>query len=1254
MTTIELNQITNKTKINEKLMQESVLRYLENKLNTKIDSEEQKTISYLQEHTYLILQDLKLAIKNLNRNTLNDYKDVIDENELITHILNDFIEKFDLCKTNVEIYELIHISEKKLCPLNALGVNKSIYYQVLDLEDLKSNSNKLRIVREKRIKDSFFKEEELPDFAIYVNGLPFFVIELKTLERSYKAAIKDYKNKKSYKHFLGCICSDIENSIIVAGQHNKEYLWLNYGKHMKDNSNSLIDIIDELILQKENMLFYFLYSCKIKGSEKKSIQNARIQQYFVSKQYFEIFKKLKIKSENNQSIKEKSYFKHHTRTGKTFSINLILNILSNKYENLYTKIFILAHDLTVLNNFEKEFKGESFGVYGNVKLIGSKEEYINVINSFKYNKNKEIYLLNIQKMDLPKKTTNENNEVVLSVDNIYKNEDVLFIIDEVHTHQNLEDGYAYVRNAKFPEASYITTTATPEMKEITKGKFKNETSIYFGLEVDNFTPNDAVRLKIVTKVKYEKFLWTTRIDKEDEYNNLMKQVAELDRLTKEKVLESILEADDKLEKLCLDMANLIYGHNNFFKTNRDNIHKYLVELFIDNYDYNNKFLNNEEYYLELYGKENVDYMIKLYRSKVENSTRTNYESIKTTLEKDLKNALITEKIDIIANDMTFLQKKAKYDFRPKAFWVVSSVNEGLNIIEKLKQKITNEEDRKQNIYKNHRFALDVSKFDYTDYELDREDQETLENNVDKLKDINGKYVKESSNLKKKSHTLVDFETENDESIDVLIIVGKYLMGYDLDRLVKVYIDTNINDYKRIIQIATRGSTIREGKEISFVLDLNLNRDTQTLFSEALKLYNGDDEYQEFMLDDDVVKEKLDLLNIELNKVANFFFEQNELLIKENILDYNGLSKYPKNKDILINNQLISTFLRILTEISQYISEDIENKNENIDYDSYWKSIKIINQILKDLTIPEYFIKEDENYLLYIESLMKINAIYFKNILYKESLGLEPLNEYEIRMIIRDTFKILSKDFDEELHKNEIKNINDILKIGNEKNLITEELENDTNAFVSSLISLQTTLAKQNESGTILDKIDKLIKSCSSNNKLLNKELENDLYKELKDLEEKQVIFIKEKCNSNLNLYIVYLELKEKLKSLNLIINESLIIKFSNIINSNLTTILNNNNYNKVINKQDWIENETKQNELTSKLFGKIADYDKVFSKFSIEEQKELNDFYNYLIIDIDSEKDKEFEKRFLNKILIKIFDVKRIYSSEVFNDFYSK
>ena len=31
-----------------------------------------------------------------------------------------------------------------------------------------------------------------------------------------------------------------------------------------------------------------------------------------------------------------------------------------------------------------------------------------------------------------------------------------------------------------------------------------------------------------------------------------------------------------------------------------------------------------------------------------------------------------------------------------------------------------EEDKKQNIYKNYRFALDVSKFDYDDYEFDEE------------------------------------------------------------------------------------------------------------------------------------------------------------------------------------------------------------------------------------------------------------------------------------------------------------------------------------------------------------------------------------------------------------------------------------------------------------------------------------------------------------------------------------------------------
>ena len=200
MTTIELKNINDKTKVNEKMIQKAVLDFLELNLKEKIDSEEFAEIKEYQEHTYLILKDLNKGIKNLNQNLFNEYSNKINEEQLLTLLLNDFISKFNVCKTNVDIYNLIFTMENRQCSLKKLGIDKSIYYNVLDLDNLNSNNNELRIIREKRIKDSFFKELELPDFAIYINGLPFFVIELKTsdMDRTYKAAIKDYKKKKSY------------------------------------------------------------------------------------------------------------------------------------------------------------------------------------------------------------------------------------------------------------------------------------------------------------------------------------------------------------------------------------------------------------------------------------------------------------------------------------------------------------------------------------------------------------------------------------------------------------------------------------------------------------------------------------------------------------------------------------------------------------------------------------------------------------------------------------------------------------------------------------------------------------------------------------------------------------------------------------------------------------------------------------------------------------------------------------------------
>ena len=109
MTNIELKNINDKTKVSEKMIQKAVLDFLELNLKEKIDSEEFSEIKDYQEHTYLILKDLKKAIKNLNQNLFNEYSNKINEDQLLTLLLNDFVSKFNACKTNVDIYNLIFI-----------------------------------------------------------------------------------------------------------------------------------------------------------------------------------------------------------------------------------------------------------------------------------------------------------------------------------------------------------------------------------------------------------------------------------------------------------------------------------------------------------------------------------------------------------------------------------------------------------------------------------------------------------------------------------------------------------------------------------------------------------------------------------------------------------------------------------------------------------------------------------------------------------------------------------------------------------------------------------------------------------------------------------------------------------------------------------------------------------------------------------------------------------------------------------------
>jgi len=1244
----------------EKKIQDIIKTYFEYNLNIEIIEEEFKNIPQLQEHNYLLIDELIYAISSLNEDIFNNFKH-ISKQDIIDKILEDFIYKFDKSKNNLEKHNLyFDLKSKTISLKDKDGNDKVIYYKVLDLNKYSSSNNKITIIKEKKIVDKgILKESEFPDFAYYVNGIPFIAIEVKTPETGIKAATSDYFNKKTYHKFLACLGTDGDKSFLSTNPNfNDMFLWANYGN--KISNGGLKDISEELLFNKENLLFYFQFATlPINSEDFPYLKNARVQQYFVLKYYKEHFDKLLIKKENNKKITFKNYFKHHTRTGKSFTFKLILNLLGNssnkkgnKYNKLFRKIYILTHDLTVKRNLTKEFSNHNFGEYLDLKYISNRNEYINSIydtyeiKDIKNNKDlngKNIYLLNIQKTELPKKEINESltdkmkvNENILNKklkkrkiknENIYKGDDVLFLIDEIHTHQNMESGYGYVRDETFPNASYITATATPAIIE-KEDQLINMTSEYFGEEIDNFSPSDAIKLEIVVPLLYEKYLWTLKDSDEEGLKFLKLRISKLDDIAKQRATLKILggkfekegfliEEEGQIDNIIKEVSN-DYSTKLIFKKEKD-IYSILIEILKDNYytkednDGKRLYFTDKKYY-EKYGSTNIDNIIRLFEEHKKLKINYLYKRQKEELMYQLNRDLIPFKLNLIIEDIKFLKEQTH--FKPKFFWVVDDVKTAISILTYIKQ-IT---DSKQNIYKDIRFGIDVSSIKLEN--LDKEDKTYLERNEIKWKEINGKYILKSSNTKYKSDAITDFESDKEGTIDVLIIVGKYLMGYDLDKLIKVYLDTKIKDIKKIIQVVTRGSTKKDNKEQSFVLDLTLDNETKAVYEKALSIYDDSDGINAFAIDDKIVQECLKSLEKSFENIVLFFKSKTIELIKEKI-DIKDYSNDINNKDDFLKNKY--NMIETLIEISNYKIKNISKPNYDIENDSYWKEIKEINQILKTLISPKYFINGKINLFKYIETIMEINTIYFSKILYKDEKDSISFSNEEIKKMIKDTFGILSIEFGETFNK-----INDILKFEYTNIENIHKIDSKTKVEIkSSLYRISEQLKTPPLSKDISTQIFSLIDEIDNNKDIL----EN--YRKVQELTEKEfkqiIRTIENDYENDIVFYIVDNYLKEynnKLIKENSHFN-NIIKSFSRIYSQKINDLIN----------EDTIINKSEDEKITIIIDNlKLSNIQEVVRNLT---KKEMS-----LLLTSDYKKnyiDKKEYKLLFNQIIIEIFNKELIY-----------
>lgn len=227
----------------EKKIQNEIKNRISNSgFKYNILDEEYKDLNLNKSHKYLLLDSyndgnteifkgLKHHIKIHNQKLIKNFSKNYSEDEIINLILNDFITKWDAVKSNTDYYKLVFnagYSSIELRNNKNTKVMKS--YNIISFNNYADNE--YTIIKEKRMIGKNGLEQ--PDFAMYINGIPLIVWEVKTKQTTLKKALKEFGLKDTYSKFILCLGTDGDDAFLT-GSKKIFFKWKKYGKNINGN-----------------------------------------------------------------------------------------------------------------------------------------------------------------------------------------------------------------------------------------------------------------------------------------------------------------------------------------------------------------------------------------------------------------------------------------------------------------------------------------------------------------------------------------------------------------------------------------------------------------------------------------------------------------------------------------------------------------------------------------------------------------------------------------------------------------------------------------------------------------------------------------------------------------------------------------------------------------------------------------------------------------------------------------------------------
>lgn len=501
------------------------------------DCEKQRGSRY-----HIILKDvLRGQLRKLNRYV---YAGV--ENEFssanIERAMEDLNEPLTdgLVRTSEKIYDALLLGKSYL---ETVGEGKMLSFNLkyIDWENLANNV--FHVTEEFAVESQDKQHNARPDIVLFINGIPFAVIECKAPQVSVDQAVEQMIRNQQAEYiphlfkFAQIVLATNKNAVKYATAGTPKKFW-NVWK--EENTQWLQVQLDDLVTERipteqdKNLISLFTKERVFELIRYFILFDANVKKICRYQQYFAIKEIIKTIAEEDEKGNRQSGVIWHTQgSGKSLTMVMLAKYILMELASCHPRVVIVTD--------RKELDGQIAATFSHTRLnparAASGRHLVELVNSSKA----DVVTSIINKFNTAERQETKNYS-----------RDIFVLVDE--SHRSNYGLMATKMRTVFPNACYIGFTGTPLMKR------EKNTMSKFGKLIHKYTIKDGVDDGAIVPLIYEGRFVDQKVD-EDNIDLWFKQTTK--RLTdaqkedlrkKWSSIRRLTSTDARIKRIALDIS----------------------------------------------------------------------------------------------------------------------------------------------------------------------------------------------------------------------------------------------------------------------------------------------------------------------------------------------------------------------------------------------------------------------------------------------------------------------------------------------------------------------------------------------------------------------------------------------------------------------------------------------------------------------------------------------------------------------------